>query len=109
MTHTAGVNAAILAASMKAERHIVETLRQAEALTAGAAIAMTPGRMIQRGALRRLVRRGAVRQTGDRYWLDEAGLTTMTDRRRGMARLILGYAAGVAVALIALALWMRLG
>lgn len=108
MTHAAATSAAIAAASMRAERHIVQTLREAGATSASAAIALKPDRLIQRGALRRLVRRGAVRRAGDLYWLDEAGFTAMGERRKGVARLILVWAVVVAGVLVALALWTRL-
>lgn len=109
MTHAATASAAIAAASMRAERHIVRALRDAGATSASAAIVLRPDRLIRRGALRRLVRRGAVRPAGDLYWLDEAGFTAMGERRKGAARLILVWTVGVALVLVALALWTRLG
>lgn len=109
MTYASGANAAIVAASIKAERRIAETLRDAGATSSAAATGLKPDRLIQRGALRRLVRRGVVRQTGDRYWLDEPAWAAMTERRRGAARLVMVLAVLAAIVLTAVALGMRAG
>jgi hypothetical protein len=78
---TAGATAAA-AASMRAQKRIIQTLRDANAFSDATAIALHPPRMIQRGALRRLVRHGAVLQTADEtYWLDEAALIEMKKLR----------------------------
>jgi acetylornithine deacetylase/succinyl-diaminopimelate desuccinylase-like protein len=84
---TAGATAAA-AASMRAQKRIIQTLRDANAFSDATAIALHPPRMIQRGALRRLVRHGAVLQTADEtYWLDEAALIEMKKLRN--SRIIL--------------------
>jgi acetylornithine deacetylase/succinyl-diaminopimelate desuccinylase-like protein len=78
---TMGATAAA-AASMRAQKRIIQTLRDANAVSEATAIALHPPRMIQRGALRRLVKHGAVLQTADEtYWLDEAAFVEMKKLR----------------------------
>lgn len=108
MTYAAGSTAAIAVAANKAERRVVQALRDAGAVSAETAAALKPNRLFERGALRRLMKRGAVRETRDLYWLDETAYAAFVQGRRGLARLIVGYAVGVALALAALAVWMRL-
>lgn len=109
MTYASGANAAIVAASMKAERRVIQSLREAGATSSETAAELRSKNLLQRGALRRLVGQGAVRKTGSTYWLDEAAYARMTQRRREAARLILICAVGAAIVLAILALWMRLG
>jgi hypothetical protein len=90
--------AAVIVLARKAERRIAETLRQHGATRADAAIDLSPPRLRDRNALKRLLRTGSVHQTGDRYWLDERA---WEDRREG--RRVRAVIALILVALIAAA------
>lgn len=106
-----GAAAAIAAAgAMRAEKRIIEILRVAEATSAGKATPLHPKRLVQRGALRRLVSGGAVMDAGgEKYWLSETGYAAYQEdrRRRSMIALIvvLGltamFVAGTAVVVLA--------
>ncbi|QTC91378.1 M20/M25/M40 family metallo-hydrolase [Brevundimonas goettingensis] len=77
----AGASVAV-AASMRAEKRIVRTLRNANATSPSTAVALAEGRLIQRGALRRLIKRNAVVEAGpDLYWLDDAAYAEMKKLR----------------------------
>jgi acetylornithine deacetylase/succinyl-diaminopimelate desuccinylase-like protein len=92
------MSGAVAAASVRSEKRIVQTLRAAGATSPETAITLQSGRLIQRGALRRLTRRNAVIETtGERYWLDETAYTAMRELRH--SRIILS-AFGLAALLI---------
>lgn len=85
----AGASVAV-AASMRAEKRIVHTLRDAGATSASAAVALPEGRLIQRNVLRRLIRRNVVIETGpDLYWLDDAAYGEMKTKRTSRIILVL--------------------
>ena len=93
--------AAVVAMARRAERTIVETLRAHGAVSADRAVPLAPGRPGGRPALKRLVRREAVRETGDRYWLDESAYEAMRSSRRGRSIIILIVIAAVMTAFAA--------
>ena len=74
--------AVVVAMAKRAERQIVQRLREQGALSAGRAVPLTMSRPGGRAALWRLVRSGAVHQSGDRCWLDEDAYEAMRERRR---------------------------
>jgi len=79
---TAGMGGAVAAASVRAEKRIVQTLRNANATSPETAVALAEGRLIQRGALRRLVRRNAVIEAApNTFWLDDAAYEEMKKLR----------------------------
>lgn len=80
MTNTGG--AAMVAIMRRAERQVVETLRQHGALSADRAVPLALRRPGGKAALRRLVRSRSVREAGDRYWLDETAYEAMGEARR---------------------------
>jgi acetylornithine deacetylase/succinyl-diaminopimelate desuccinylase-like protein len=90
-----------VAMARRAERAIAETLREHGALSVDRAVPLSPGRPGGRAALKRLVRREAVRETGDRYWLDEDGYAAMRARRRVGAIFAVIVVAALIIALIA--------
>ncbi len=84
MSHAASTVAIHLALARRAERRLVAHLRSAGALSAPAAVALSPqdGRK-HRHALRRLQREGVVHEAdGGRLWLDEAAGRALAERRR---------------------------
>lgn len=90
---------AIAAASMRAGKRIVHTLREAHATTPETAVVLAEGRLITRGALRRLIRGGAVIDTGSgTYWLDEAGYAEMKKLRT--SRIILSLFGAAALIIV---------
>jgi len=93
---------AAAAVAIRSERRIAALLRDAGALSPDRAIPVHPQRMMVRGALRRLVRAGAVRQAGtDSYWLDGDRYADFRDRRRKRIWLVLG----IALIIAAIATW----
>lgn len=97
--------AVVVAMARRAERQIVQRLREQGALSAGRAVPLTMSRPGGRAALRRLVRGGAVVQSGDRCWLDEDAYEAMRERRRirvVFALIVLGLIAAGIVAFSAL-------
>jgi hypothetical protein len=93
------MGAAMMAAmAARTERRLAERLRDADARSAGRAVPLLQDTRMQRRQLARLVRAGAVHQTGDGYWLDEAAYAASRDRRRRVAGLALLAAAAVAAA-----------
>ena len=98
---TAGMGGAVAAASVRAEKRIVQTLRNANATSPETAVALAEGRLIQRGALRRLIRRNAVIEAApNTFWLDDAAYEEMKKLRT--SRIILTMF-GLAALLIVLA------
>ena len=92
-------SSAIAAASMRAGKRIVHTLREAHATAPETAVVLAEGRLIQRGALRRLIRGGAVVDTGSgTYWLDEAGYAEMKKLRT--SRIILSLFGAAALLIV---------
>ena len=90
---------AIAAASMRAHKRIVHTLREAHATAPETAVVLAEGQLIQRGALRRLIRGGAVIDTGSgTYWLDEAGYAEMKKLRT--SRIILSLFGAAALLIV---------
>lgn len=72
MSNAAFVAAQVAAMASQADRALVDHLRERGATNEGGAVQLLERRG-QGAALRRLLRRGFVRQVGaDRYWLDEA-------------------------------------
>ncbi|CAN5205225.1 M20/M25/M40 family metallo-hydrolase [soil metagenome] len=93
------MSGAVAAASVRSEKRIVQTLKAANAVSPDTAIALQSGRLIQRGAMRRLVRRKAVVEAApDRWWFDEAAYTEMRNLRQ--SRLILSIFGLAAVLII---------
>ena len=98
---TSGALAAGAAMRMRSERRIVRTLREAGATSAASAARLSPGRLPMRGALRMLVRRGAVVETPEGlHWLDEAAYRAHRELRRSRMFLALF---GIAALMIVLA------
>jgi acetylornithine deacetylase/succinyl-diaminopimelate desuccinylase-like protein len=93
--------AVVVAMARRAERTIVETLREHGAASADRAVPLVPGRPGGRAALKRLVRREAVREAGDRYWLDEKAYTAMREGRRVRAVFAVIVVLALIIALIA--------
>lgn len=88
---------AAAAAVIRSEKKIVAALRSAGAVSSGTGIALHDGRLIERNALRRLLRHKAVLQTGDLYWLDEAAYEEMKNLRRSRVFMILFGLAAVLI------------
>ena len=98
MSNTAG--AVVIAMSRRAEKRLIETLRGHGALSADKAVPLVPGkRHMDRSALRRLIKHGAVRHEGERYWLHEEAYAAMRDSRR-----VQGVIALIVVAVIVAAI-----
>lgn len=92
---------AVAALSMHAETRVVEGLREAGAFSSETAIALQHSRFMQHGAVRRLLRHGAISEVGQqRYWLDEAAYQSMLKRRRGRIGLL--FAILIAALIIAI-------
>jgi len=98
MSNSAG--AVVAAMAHNAERRLVETLRQHGALSADRAFPLVVGRPMERSVLQRLIRRGAIRQTGERYWLHEDSYAAMRDNRRVRAVIALIVVALIVAAVI---------
>lgn len=84
--------AAAIIAAERAERLLVEHLRDAGAVQASAATSMPNQRWVDKRVLRSLVRAGAVHETDAGHYLDETAYAEYTadrTRRRQTARLIL--------------------
>ena len=79
MTNTGAV---VVAMARRAERQVVETLRERGALSPDRSVPLTLRRPGGRAALRRLLRSRSVREADDRYWLDEAAYEGMREARR---------------------------
>lgn len=93
------MSGAVAAASVRSEKHIVQTLRAAGAVSPETAVALQSGRLIQRGAMRRLTRHKAVVEAADdRFWFDETAYTAMRELRQ--SRLILSIFGLAAVLII---------
>ncbi|RZJ03467.1 MAG: M20/M25/M40 family metallo-hydrolase [Brevundimonas sp.] len=95
MTQTGG--AVVVAMARRAERKLIETLNHHGATSPDRAVPLTPDRVMGRAALRRMIRGGAIREAGDRYWLDQAGAERFSRYRRIRALV----AVGVVILLIA--------
>ena len=98
MSHSAASTMAIMA--HHAEKRVVETLRRHGALSADGAVPLVLSRGLERSALRRLLRRQAVRQTGERYWLDEETYAALRKARRGGAVIMLAVIVLVVTAIL---------
>lgn len=90
---------AVIAASRRAERRIIETLKSQGAIDGGHAVPLPP-RAFSGGAIRRLSRAGAIIAVGDAWWVDEAAYEQFRIRRRNRALLAV-LAVLVVIALIA--------
>ncbi len=88
MSATSG--AVVAAMSQKAEREIVRRLQEQGAVDRVRAAPLTLDRHIERRALDRMVRGGAVRQAGDLYWFDAEGAQRFRDYRRRRIAVVLG-------------------
>ncbi|MDP1912017.1 hypothetical protein [Brevundimonas sp.] len=93
--------AVVVAMARRAERAVVQTLREHGATSADRAAPLSLNRPGGRAAVKRLVRREAVRESGDRYWLDEAAYETMRDGRRVRAVFAMIVVAAIVIAIIA--------
>ncbi|WP_200943625.1 MULTISPECIES: M20/M25/M40 family metallo-hydrolase [unclassified Brevundimonas] len=93
--------AVVVAMARRAERTIVQTLREHGATSADRAVPLSVGRPGGRAALRRLTRCDAVRPNGERYWLDERAWEAMRDGRRVRAVFALIVVAAVVIGLVA--------
>jgi acetylornithine deacetylase/succinyl-diaminopimelate desuccinylase-like protein len=93
--------AVVVAMARRAERTIVQTLREAGAIAADRSVPLSAGRPGRRSALRRLIRTGSVRESGDRYWLDERAYEAMREGRRVRGVFALIVLAAVVIAIIA--------
>jgi acetylornithine deacetylase/succinyl-diaminopimelate desuccinylase-like protein len=98
MSNSSG--AVVVAIARRAERTIVQTLREAGATVADRAVPLSTGRPGGRAALRRMVRSGSIRESGDRYWLDESAYEAMRDSRRVRAVFALIVVAAVIIAIV---------
>ena len=95
MSNAGGV---IVAIRMRKERQIVAVLRENAAVSAATAKPL-PSHRLSQGALRSLVRNGAVTVVeGDRYYLDETAYNAMRSARRRKIGLILLIVLAAAVA-----------
>ena len=93
--------AVVVAMARRAERTIVQTLREHGAASADRAVPLSLSRPGSRAALKRLVRREAVRESGDRHWLDESAYETMRDGRRVRAVFAIIMVAAIVIAIVA--------
>lgn len=90
---------AIVAIRMRRERQIAATLRERAALSPTTATALGASDGFGRGALRSLLRKGAVKETAPgSYFLDEAAYETMRSDRRLKLVVILLVVAVAAIA-----------
>lgn len=81
----------------RARRTVIRHLTEADAITPETAVAYTPARGLEKQALRRLVKAGAVHEVaGGKLWLDEPATDAVLKRVR--KRIGIGVALGVAVA-----------
>lgn len=96
---TTGATAAVIAASRRAERRIIENLKSQGAVDSAHAVPLGP-RAFSGGAIRRLSRAGAIIAVGDGWWVDEAAYEQFRIRRRNHALLAV-LAVLVVIALIA--------
>ena len=94
--------AAVVILARKAETRLADALRDRGATRPGAAVDLSLNRMRDRGALKRLVRKGVIGQTDDRYWLDERAWDSLRDGRRVNGVIALIVIALIAAAMIAL-------
>lgn len=93
--------AVVVAMARRAERAVVDTLREHGATTSDRAVPLSMSSPGRRAALRRLVRGEAIRESGDRYWLDESAYENMRDSRRVRAVIALIVIAAVVIAFAA--------
>lgn len=94
--------AVVAAMRKRAERHMIEALRTAQAFGPDRAIPIVPDRNMGRLALRGLLRQNAVRQTSPGfYWLDEPVYAAVRETRK---RLAIGVAIIAVVVLAAIAI-----
>ena len=98
MSNTAATTVAIMV--HRAEVRLIETLRKQGAVSADRAVPLVVGRGFERSTLRRLIRREAVLQTGERYWLDEAAYAALRKARRVKTIVGLTVLAAVIIALL---------
>ena len=99
MSNAAG--AVVAAMAHNAERRLVETLRAHGALSAERAVPLVVGKPLERSVLKRLIKRGAIRQAGERYWLNEEGYTAMRGSRRVRAVMAVIIVALIIIAVFA--------
>lgn len=92
---------AVIAASRRAERRIIETLKSQGATDSAHAVPLPP-RAFSGGAIRRLSRAGAIIAVGDAWWVDEATYAQFRISRRNHALLAV-LVVLVVIALIAAA------
>lgn len=100
MTNTGSTAAVAIAASRRAERRIIESLKGQGATDSAHAAPLTP-RAFSDAAIRRLSRAGAIIAAGeDRWWVNEAAYDQFRSGRRTRALLAV-LAVLVVIALIA--------
>ena len=92
--------AAAVAAARRAERRLVESLRDAGAVNADSASTIPQQRWMGKRVLARLIAAGAVREAGPGHYLDEATYQTFVARRRRKTLIGLGAATVISVVII---------
>ncbi|RZJ41172.1 MAG: peptidase M20, partial [Brevundimonas sp.] len=98
MSHSAASTMAIMA--HHAEKRVVETLRKHGAVSADRAVPLVLSRGLERSALRRLLRRQAVREAGERHWLHEETYAALRKARRGGVVIMLAVIVLVVAAIL---------
>lgn len=93
--------AAAAAAIKRAERRLVEHLRDAGAVNPSSASPIPDQNWIGRSVVRRMVKAGALREAGSGVYLDEAAYDAFRARRRRNTIIAVGTAAVIAVYVIA--------
>ncbi len=88
---SASTGAIVMAAARRAERRIVERLRETSATSNATAQPLFDLRWIEERRLRRLIAAGAIREAArGAYYLDETALDSYLHRRRKRVLVILG-------------------
>ena len=88
----------VAAAAIRAERQIVDHLRDVGATSPDRAVPLPEMRFVGQRRLARLVAAQVVREDRRGYWLDEPMYAGYRSDRRGLLLLILGIAATIALA-----------
>jgi len=88
-----GASVAVAAALRRAEREIIEHLRESGATTPDRATSLPELRPLGRRRLERLVSAHVVNEAPNGYWLDETAYADYRSDRRTLAFVILGIVA----------------
>lgn len=87
----ASTGAIVAAAIRRAERHVVERLRESGATSSAKARPLSELRRMEGQRLRRMLAAGAIREASPgAYYLDEAALGAYRQQRRGRVLVVLG-------------------